>query len=223
MRQIVIFAMLLVSSLASYANDWIDTEHFRAANDSVRQLDASRRRIVLMGNSISHNWAAFHKDFLDAHGIVGRGISGQTTSHFLARFRQDVIDLKPEMVIIFGGTNDIAENHGEYNDDLTMNNIISMVELAKANGIRPVLCAVLPVTSYWWRPEAVGVQDKIDSLNRRIEAYAREHGIPYADFFTPLAMPDRTINPAYADDGVHPNPDGYVVMEKVLLDVLGEK
>lgn len=222
MKRFLFFAALALLAVDGYCHDWANLACYRVANDSVMQLDASRREIVLLGNSITYNWARDHREFLEENHMVGRGISGQTTTHFLARFRQDVLNLKPQTVVILGGTNDIAENAGEYNEDLTMSNIQSMVELAQANGIRPVLCTVLPVTQYWWNKDVPNVQDKIDSLNRRIAAYAKENKIPLVDYFTLMAMPDRTMNPKYAEDGVHPNLAGYAVMEKLLLEALGK-
>ncbi len=222
MKRFLFFAALALLSVDGYCHDWANLACYREANDSVMQLDASQREIVLLGNSITYNWARDHREFLEENHMVGRGISGQTTTHFLARFRQDVLNLKPQTVVVLGGTNDIAENAGEYNEDLTMSNIQSMVELARANGIRPVLCTVLPVTQYWWNKDVPNVQDKIDSLNRRITVYAKENKIPLVDYFTPMAMPDRTMNPKYAEDGVHPNLAGYAVMEKLLLEVLGK-
>lgn len=220
MKKLFLSVAFALCAVCSYSSDWANLEFYREANDSVMKLDSSHREIVLLGNSITYNWACYHGSFLEENHMIGRGISGQTTTHFLARFRQDVLNLKPKTVVILGGTNDIAENAGEYNEELTMNNIQSMVELAKANGIRPVLCTVLPVTQYWWNKDVPNVQDKIDSLNRRIAAYAKENDILLVDYFTPLAMPDRTMNPKYADDGVHPNLAGYAVMEKLLLTVL---
>lgn len=214
-------AIACAFSVCAESGDWANLSYFKQANDSIAQLDEVHRRVVFMGNSITHNWVYYHGDsFFSKNGFVGRGISGQTTSQFLLRFRQDVIDLHPKAVVILAGTNDIAENDGPYMEDATFGNIVSMVELARANGIKPVLAAVLPVTQYGWNKSVESVQDKIESLNRRLRAYARGQNMPFIDFYKPMAMPDRTMNPAYAKDGVHPLPVGYDVMEPLVLEVL---
>ena len=106
-----------------------------------------------MGNSITEGWVRTHPDFFKTNGYIGRGIGGQTSYQFLLRFREDVINLSPALVVINAGTNDVAENVGPYNEEYTFGNIISMVELAKANKIKVILTSVLPAATFKWRPE----------------------------------------------------------------------
>ena len=135
---------------------------------------AAQPRVVLMGDSITEIWPNNRPSFFDGTGIVGRGISGQVSAQMLLRFRKDVIDLHPDVVVINAGTNDVAENQGPYNEDFTFGNIVSMTELAKANGISVVLTSVLPAAAFRWRPAITDAADKIAALNARIRAYAAE-------------------------------------------------
>ena len=138
----------------------------------------------------------------------------------MTRFREDVINLKPKTVVINAGTNDIAENTGMYDEDVTFGNIVTMVELAQLHGIRVILSSVLPAKRFSWRP-AIEPEEKIAHLNARIRKYAKEHQIPYADYYSALVSPkDRSLKEGHSVDGVHPNAQGYAVMEKVILPLL---
>ena len=130
----------------------------------------------------------------------------------LLRFRQDVIHLVPKAVVILAGTNDIAGNTGPTNIDMIMDNIKSMTELAQANHIKVVLCSVLPANRYGWSPE-VQPADTIIALNELIKDYARSKRLIYVDFYTALVDEQKGLNPNYGRDSVHPNLDGYKVME----------
>jgi lysophospholipase L1-like esterase len=152
---------------------------------------------------------------------VGRGIGGQVSSQMLARFRQDVINLNPRAVVINCGTNDIAENNGPYDEDITMDNIVSMAELAIYNGITVVLTSVLPCDSFCWNTSVKDAPAKIQSLNARIIGLAEALSVPYVDYYNLMVIEDTgAMNPAYSDDGVHPNPYGYQVMERLLVEKL---
>ena len=142
---------------------------------------------------------------------VGRGIGGQTTPQMLIRFRQDVIELEPAVVVILAGTNDIAGNTGPSTQAMIEDNLISMVELAKANGIRVVLSSVLPAYDYRWRPglEPAG---KIVALNSWMKNYAATHDVVYLDYHSVMADKHQGLPPELSEDGVHPNEAGYRVM-----------
>ncbi len=143
----------------------------------------------------------------------------------LLRFSNDVIALHPKIAVISAGTNDIAENTGKYDEERTMANIKAMADLARANGIRPVLACVLPAGGFKWRPDIKDAMEKIQSLNGRIKEYAVANGIYFVDYYTPMVNSDHTaMNPAFAIDspGVHPNSDGYDIMEIMLLKTLKE-
>lgn len=214
---------IIMSVRGEDASKWAQYGRYAAANDSIVAA-AAYPRVVLMGNSITDVWPQRNPHLFTANpDIVSRGISGQTSYQMLLRFSQDVLALHPKIVVISAGTNDIAENAGPYDEDRTMANIAAMADLAKANGIRPVLACVLPAGGFKWRPEIKDSMEKIQSLNGRIKAYAVENGIYFVDYYTPLVNSDHTaMNPAYAIDspGVHPNADGYDIMEIMLTKVL---
>lgn len=199
------------------AQDWSGREKYAAANAAVTPA-AGKPLVVLMGDSITEEWARLRPDFFTENGYVGRGISGQVPAQMLVRFRQDVLDLKPAVVVLNAGTNDVAENQGPYDEDFTFGCIVSMVELAQAHGIAVVMTTLLPAARFSWRPALTDASDKIAALNIRLRAYAEEHRIPFVDYYSPMVVPDdtRALNPAYSKDGVHPLPAGYEVMEPLV-------
>ena len=207
-KVIALFFVIFASATVSYAQDWAMFSRYEEANGEI----AVRPRAVFMGDSITDVWALNDPDFFAGNNYVGRGISGQTTSHMLIRFRKDVIDLKPRYVVILAGTNDIAMNNGEISLENIMGNIISMCELAKASRIRPVLCSVLPAAAYSWRPELKPAED-IVRLNDMIRDYAEDNRIPYVDYHSVLKDENNGLPLKYAADGVHPNMDCYKIME----------
>lgn len=213
---------LVSATCFSYAQDWGGLQRFAAANAELTDPVDGQPRVVLMGDSITEEWLRLRPEFFSSNGYVGRGISGQVSAQMLVRFRQDVIDLHPAAVVINAGTNDVAENQGPYSEDFTFGNIVSMTELAQANGIAVVLTSVLPAAAFRWRPAITDAADKIAALNVRIKAYAVAKGIPYVDYYTPMVVsdPSRALNPAYSNDGVHPVPAGYKVMEPLVKDAI---
>ncbi len=178
-------------------------------------------RVVMMGNSITELWAEIHPDFFKANHLVGRGVSGQVSAKMLIRFRHDVINLKPDVVVINCGTNDIAENDGPYNEDITMDNIQSMTELALNHDIEVVLASVLPCDGFLWNHSVKDSPEKIDRLNKRIKEYTSDKPrVHYLDYFSSMTTDGRSMNKSYTDDGVHPNANGYDVMEVKLMEML---
>ncbi|MDE5658958.1 MAG: hypothetical protein K2I25_08015, partial [Muribaculaceae bacterium] len=130
-------------------------------------------------------------------------------------------DSHPAAVVINGGINDIAQNNYAYNEDLTFGNLVSMAEIAEANGIKVIMTSLLPSNRCGWRPDITDVADKVASLNTRIKKYAEEHGYAYIDYYTPMiSESDRGIIQAYSGDGVHPNPEGYTIMEQTALPII---
>ncbi len=221
----ILLSLVFVSSRGEDAAKWADLDRFAAANDSIIAA-AAYPRVVLMGNSITEMWPVRNPHLFTSNpDIVGRGISGQTSYQMLLRFSNDVIALHPKIAVISAGTNDIAENTGKYDEERTMANIKAMADLARANGIRPVLACVLPAGGFKWRPDIKDAMEKIQSLNGRIKEYAVANGIYFVDYYTPMVNSDHTaMNPAFAIDspGVHPNSDGYDIMEIMLLKTLKE-
>lgn len=215
---LTIVALGLGSASAS-AQKWAHLGRYAAANAALGTPEGPR--VVLMGDSITDGWASQRPEFFAATGFVGRGISGEETSQMLLRFRADVVDIHASMVVILAGINDIAYNLGDpYNEDLTFANIRSMVDLAWQNGIRPVVCGVLPSYQLHWRPEVTDVFEKVCSLNARLKAFCDRHGVTYIDYGPALSGPDGRILEACFADTVHPTPAGYALMETTLLEAL---
>lgn len=206
---------------AAQKNNWANCNRYAEANRTLPDIRPKEKRVVFMGNSITEGWVGTHPSFFERHGYIGRGISGQTSSHFVARFREDVINLKPKLVIINAGTNDIAENDGTYNEDYTMGNIMTMVELAQAHKIKVILTSVLPASRFGWNLKVTDSTDKILRLNNRIRAYARARRLPYVDYYKEMVYgSEDSLNPAYSVDGVHPNVAGYEVMEQLIQPII---
>ena len=224
-KTILLMLFLLMGIQTSWAqkHDFANWNRYAQQNKELGLPAKGEKRVVLMGNSITDNWASMRKDFFQENALIGRGISGQTSYQFLLRFREDVINLQPRIVVINYGTNDIAENTGPYDEDLTFGNVLSMVELARQHKIKVILTSCLPASGFGWRPSITDAMQKIRHLNARVEAWAKANKIPYVDYFSALVTADGTeMNPAYAQDkpGVHPNDAGYAVMESLLLPVI---
>ena len=211
---------LLISSTGAMAQKHDQFANFKRYDKANKELPApakKEKRVVFLGNSITEGWVSIHPEFFKENGYIGRGIGGQTSYQFLLRFRNDVINLKPKLVIINAGTNDAAENTGPFDLDITFGNIASMAELAKANGIKVILTSVLPSSGFRWNKKVTDAADRIEALNAKIKAYAKENKIPYVDYYTPMVSgAERALNPAYSNDGVHPTLEGYLVMEALI-------
>lgn len=209
-------AILVLGAAAFAAGDWAAFGRYAEANKNVKQAPM----LVIMGDSITDFWPnRTSSDFFNKNNIVGRGISGQVTSQMLVRFRRDVLDLKPKYVAILAGTNDIAQNQGYISAENIVGNIISMVEIARANKIKPIVCSILPAAKYPWRPEIQSVP-MVQKINQMLKDYCKKHKVKYIDFYTPMADENNGLPKKYANDGIHPTSDGYAVMEKVLLENL---
>lgn len=198
-------------------------ERYAEANAKLGAPAKGEKRVVLLGNSITDGWPKNHPEFFKENNLIGRGISGQTSYQFLLRFRQDVINLKPAIVVINYGTNDIAENTGPYDEDKTYENVVTMVELARYNHIKVILTSCLPAEAFGWRKSITNSMDKIRHLNARVKTYAEKNKIPFVDYFSAMVNNEGTAMKAnYAKDnpGVHPSREGYVVMENLLLPVI---
>lgn len=188
---------------------------------SANKKDKGKKtKAVLLGDSITDAWFSLDSSFFQKNNFLGRGISGQTSSQLLIRFRQDVVDLKPEKVLIHIGTNDIAENTGPYSQDLTLGNINSMIDIAEKNGIQVVLASVLPATKFEWR---LGLGDKsaeIIALNSKLKSLAKARSIKYVDYHSVLKNSANGMDPDLAEDGVHPTLKAYKMMGNIVLEAL---
>ena len=219
--KILVVAALLLGALPIMAqtlssNEFAHKWRYADANKEV----TVRPVAVLYGDSITDGWAQKDPDFFTENNFVGRGISGETTSQMLLRFRDDVVSLRPKYVVILAGVNDIALNQGYSTLDGAVGNIISMCEIAAANGIKPVLCTPTPANTIPWRPEVENTADKVDQLKYMIRAYAAQKSIPVVDYWSSLHDEFRGFPQKWAGDGIHPNIEGYKIMEKLLLKVL---
>lgn len=201
--------------------DWPNLKEFRAANKDLAVPSAEEERIVFMGNSITIGWKIARPTFFSNPAYVNRGISGQTTPQMLVRFRADVVDLNPKVVVILAGTNDIAGNTGPSSLEMIMDNFKSMSEIAVANGIKVVLCSVLPAFDYPWRP-GLDPANKIPALNAMIKDYADKNDFIYLDYFSAMDDGNNGLLEALTYDGVHPNEAGYKVMEPLVLEVIAK-
>ena len=201
--------------------DWANLQRYAQQNAELPKPDKNEMRVVFMGNSITEGWVNTHPDFFKSNGYIGRGIGGQTSYQFLVRFREDVINLSPALVVINAATNDIAENTGAYHEDRTFGNIVSMVELAKANHIKVILTTTLPAAAFGWNPAIKDAPQKIQSLNARIEAYAKANKIPFVNYYQPMVVGEnKALNPQYTKDGVHPTSEGYDIMEPLIKNAI---
>jgi len=206
---------------SSIRDDWPNLEYYREANAKLKPPAANENRVVFMGNSITEGWIMTSPEFFEGKTYIDRGISGQTTPQMLIRFRQDVIDLKPKVVVLLCGVNDIAQNTGPSTLEMIEGNIASMAELAKANGIKVILCSVLPAYDFPWRP-GLKPAEKIVALNKWIKEYASENGFIYLDYFSSMADERNGLKPEYSEDGVHPNKEGYLIMQGLVEKVIGK-
>ncbi len=168
-------------------------------------------RVVFIGDSITESWAPYFPALFPGKPYIPRGISGQTTPQILVRFRQDVVRLRPKVVVILAGTNDIAGNTGPSSLEMIQDNLASMAEIARANGIRVVLSSVLPAYDYPWK-RGLEPAPRIVALNSWIRSYADATGAVYLDYHTPMADARGGLRAELTRDGVHPNAAGYAVM-----------
>ena len=208
-----------------FTDDWAALQHYKKQDEQLPPPAAGEQRVVFLGSSIFERWSDLMPEFFANKNYINRGISGQISPQLLIRFRQDVIDLKAAAVIILAGSNDIAANTGHVTNEVIMDNIKSMTELAQLHGIKVILCAYLPVYDYPWR-RGLQPAEKIVALNNQIEQYAREKDLVLLDYFTPFADEKHGQKAALTLDGVHPNKEGYkimaVVTEQAIQKALGK-
>jgi acyl-CoA thioesterase-1 len=228
-RLAAVLATLLASvpsqSLAQSANrlttDWAYLERYRADNAALGAPKPGEQRVVFMGNSITEGWAKHFPTMFTGKPYVGRGISGQTTPQMLVRFRQDVIALRPAVVVLLAGVNDIAGNTGPATLEMIQDNLASMAELARAHRIAVVLSSVLPANDFPWR-RGLDPAPKIVALNVWLKQYAAAQGIVYVDYHSAMADERQGLRAELSPDGVHPNEAGYRVMAPLVEAAIAE-
>ncbi|MHA7831188.1 MAG: SGNH/GDSL hydrolase family protein [Flagellimonas sp.] len=222
-KQTILWIMLSFLGLSStskiIAQDWPNLEKYKNANAELPAPSEGENRVVFMGNSITEMWKDIHPEFFKDRPYVNRGIGGQTTPQMLLRFRQDVIDLKPKVVVILAGTNDIAGNTGPMTLEQIHDNILSMVELAETNGICPIVCSVLPAYDYPWRP-GLEPNIKIPKFNSMLKAMATAKGVMYLDYFSEMTDDRNGLPSELTTDEVHVTKAGYDIMEKMVKEAI---
>src|SRR6185312_13284927 len=205
------------------SDDIAELERYRKANTALPPVKANENRVIFYGDSITDSWGNRPEKwpFFTGKGYLDRGISGQTTAQMLIRFRQDVIDLHPKVVLLLAGTNDVAGNIGPSSLQMAADNITSMVELARAHGIRMVLCSTLPADHYVWRKD-VKPAEPIQRLNVWMKQYAAKQGLVYVDYYSALTNGNGGMKAETALDGVHPPAAGYAIMEPLAEQGIAE-
>lgn len=212
-RKFSVCCLLVLFCPMLYAQDWPNLNRYQTENEILEEPKKGEKRVVFLGSSIIEFWKNSSPEFFKAN-YINRGISGQTSPQLLLRFRADVIDLKPAVVIILAGSNDIAGNTGPATFQMIMDNILSMTELAKMHKIKVILCGNLPVYDYPWKPGLFPAQ-KLIELNTMIKAYADANGCGYIDFHSTLKDERNGTKAIYTKDGVHPNEAGYQIMNVI--------
>ena len=220
MKLLTILFLVIMNQISFTQNDdWANLNRYKEENLNLGLPADNEYRIIFMGNSITEGWLQIDPEFFKDKPYINRGISGQTTPQMLVRFRQDVVNLKPNVVVILAGTNDIAGNTGPSTLEMIEANIASMAEIAKANNIKVILCSVLPVFDYPWKP-GLDPSKKIIELNKWIEEYSIKNELVYADYFSAMVDEKNGLKKEYSEDGVHPNLSGYKIMAPIIENVI---
>ncbi|MDB5088187.1 MAG: axeA1 3 [Mucilaginibacter sp.] len=192
--------------------DWPGIRRYADQNSKTPPPANGEKRVIYMGDSITDFWINNDSTFFKSNSYINRGISGQTTGQMLLRFREDVISLKPKVVVILAGINDIAQNNGPTKPEDTFGNIVSMAELARANHVKVVISSILPANRLPWRPSIIPTE-KVISLNQMLKAYAVKNNIVYLDYYSAMVDNEKGLPANLAKDGVHPTLEGYKMME----------
>jgi lysophospholipase L1-like esterase len=216
---LLLFLCVAQGQSADCRNDWPNLARYDENNKTVAPPAKNEQRVVFMGDSITDSWDdPVYGGFFPGKPYINRGISGQTTPQMLIRFRRDVIELKPKVVVILAGTNDIAGNTGPMTLEAIQDNVKSMAELATANRIRVVLASVMPVSDYELRDGKPLTQtarrppEKILALNKWMKEFAQAHNHTYLDYFSATVDDKGFLKDELSNDGLHPNAQGYAVM-----------
>ena len=202
-----------IAAMDAKLADWPQLGRYKAENASLGAVAPGEDRVVFYGDSITDAWGRRPDtgEFFPGKPYVNRGIGGQTTPQMVVRFRQDVINLHPRVVVILAGTNDIAGNTGPMTPEMTEDNFRSMVDLAKANGIRVIVASILPAADYPWKP-GMAPAGKIKALNQWLSGYSIMHSVTYLDYYSAMADDNGGMKAGLSSDGVHPNAKGYAIM-----------
>lgn len=194
-----------------YLMDWAGLIHYGSENTELPKPKPEENRVVFLGDEITERWGQGAAKFFPGKTYFNRGIKGQTTPQMLVRFRQDVIKLKPKAVVLLAGTNDLASVTGPITQRMYAENVMSIVELAKANNIKVVLASLTPVCDCFTKQTGIRPHGKIMGMNEWLEEYAKESGSVYLNYYSAMAN-GRNLKKELTDDGLLPNDAGYAVM-----------
>ena len=219
MKKAFILIILVTMSFFGYSQDWFGFNRYQADNERII-ASGNYPEVVFMGNSITEIWVIYHPDFFSSHNFCGRGISGQTSAQMLVRFTNDVIDLHPKAVVILAGTNDVAHNDYWVSPEKVVENIVARCNIAKANGIIPIISSIPPCKAFVWRPEIENAGQTIVDINKSLKAYAETNGLIYVDYHSALSDEDFGFPKTLSEDGCHPDPDTYFIMENMVLEAI---
>ncbi|MDM1556967.1 SGNH/GDSL hydrolase family protein [Chryseobacterium indologenes] len=224
MKVFVFLTFSLFACTFVNAQNAIDFANLTKYKDENTSILSSKKKVdvVFMGNSITEGWVKSHPEFFSENNYIGRGISGQTTSQMLLRFQNDVIALRPKLVIINAGTNDIAQNTGIYDPDFTFNNIKAMADIAQYNGIKVIIASVLPAAAFPWRKEITDVPQKVDAMNNRLKQYASNNKLIFVDYNTVMRDTKGGMREGLSKDGIHPVVSGYAIMEPIIKNAINK-
>jgi lysophospholipase L1-like esterase len=206
--KVLLSLLLLMTTSVVHAQQWANVDRYAEANAALAPPGGDDFRVVFMGDSITEGWSDAYPEFFEGKPYINRGIGGQVTAQMLVRFRQDVLNLRPRVVFILAGTNDIALNQGSISLEAIAGQIESMAELSWANGIEPVICSVLPASHYPWR-EGPDPATDIPRLNAMLRAYAERIGFRYLDYFAAMDDGSNGLQADLTTDAVHLSRQGY--------------
>jgi len=222
MRRLLFLTGIVAASVAIAQEDFAGIGRFAEENAALGSPARGEQRVVFLGDSITAGWSDAAPEFFAGRPYIERGISGQTTSQMLLRFRSDVVALEPAVVVILAGTNDIAGNTGPMTNEMIENNLASMAEIAAENEIRVVLSSILPAASYPWRPEVESPVFRILAINGWLKDYAERNDHIYADYYSAMVNDSGGMIESYTTDGVHVTRDGYAVMQERIEAAIDE-
>tara|TARA_Y100000758_G_scaffold288494_1_gene240601 strand:- start:881 stop:1516 length:636 start_codon:yes stop_codon:yes gene_type:complete len=200
--------------------DWANLEKYKGANQELKKSNSGKDRIVFIGDSITEGWSDFSPEFFQQNNFVNRGISGQTTPQMLIRLKPDAVHLDPKMIVINGGTNDIAGNTGPSTPEMIIDNLCSMAEIAIKNNIDVALTTILPVYKYPGNDEVADPPKIISFINSALEEYCKKNSLICVDYYSSMVDGKKGLKSEYGNDGVHPTKEGYEVMEKAIKNVI---
>ena len=200
--------------------DWANLEKYKGSNQELKKSNSGKDRVVFIGDSITEGWSDFSPEFFQQNNFVNRGISGQTTPQMLIRIKPDAVHLDPKMIVINGGTNDIAGNTGPSTPEMIIDNLCSMAEIAIKNNIDVALTTILPVYKYPGNDEVADPPKIISFINSALEEYCKKNSLIYVDYYSSMVDGKKGLKSEYGNDGVHPTKEGYEVMEKAIKNVI---